>query len=115
MRFHVVDIAHQVANGLVLPCAFTTKMMLFCSEMKKRGHEIIHYGHEASIVDANISVPIFSKEDWDTFWGHENYYSNTNTDYTNNEANDLIATRASEATKAIIVRRLKDGGQSISI
>ena len=51
MRFHVVDLAHSVANGLVLPCAFTTKMMLFCSEMKKRGHEIFHYGHEGSTVD----------------------------------------------------------------
>ena len=99
MRFHVVDIAHQVANGLVLPCAFTTKMMLFCSEMKKRGHEIIHYGHETSTVDCNESIPIFFKEDWDTFWSNEDYYNNTNTHYTNVEANNLIASRASEVIK----------------
>ena len=99
MRFHVVDIAHQVANGLVLPCAFTTKMMLFCSEMKKRGHEIIHYGHETSTVDCTESIPIFFKEDWDTFWSNEDYYNNTNTHYTNVEANNLIASRASEVIK----------------
>ena len=68
MRFHVVDIAHQVANGLVLPCAFTTKMMLFCSEMKKRGHEIFHYGHEGSTVDCTENTIIFSKEEWNNFW-----------------------------------------------
>ena len=68
MRFHVVDLAHSVANGLVLPCAFTTKMMLFCSEMKKRGHEIFHYGHEGSTVDCTENNIIFSKEEWNNFW-----------------------------------------------
>ena len=99
MRFHVVDLPHQIANGLVLPCAFTKKMMLFCSEMKKRGHEIIHYGHEASTVDCTENIPIFFKEDWDNFWPNENYYHSTNTDYGNFKANDLIASRASEEIK----------------
>ena len=99
MRFHVVDLAHSVANGLVLPCAFTTKMMLFCSEMKKRGHEIFHYGHEGSKVDCTENNIIFSKEEWNNFWPDKDYYTNTNTDYNNTSANNLMASRASEAIK----------------
>ena len=98
MRFHVVDISNVVANGLNLNCAFTTKMMLFCSEMKKRGYEIIHYGHEESTVNCNKSIPIFTRKDWEMFWPDKKF-GDTYTDYGNFYANHYIASRASDAIK----------------
>ena len=98
MRFHVVDIANTISNGLNLPCAFTTKMMLFCREMKKRGHEIIHYGHEASTIDCTESISIFNQEDWNTFFPNRPY-GDTNNQYSNHDANTFIAQRASKSIK----------------
>lgn len=57
-RFHVLSPPHTVANKKYLACAFTQKVINFCKMMKSRGHYIIYYGHENSIVECDEFVAV---------------------------------------------------------
>lgn len=58
MRFHVLALPHTVTSKEYLSCAYSQKIVKFCSMMKDLGHTILHYGHEESIVicDEHITV-----------------------------------------------------------
>ena len=81
MRFHVLGICHTVSSKEYLSCAFTQKVVKFCSMMMKSTHAqqrkkknmtmdelvrhkeihyVIHYGHERSEVEADEHVSVMN-------------------------------------------------------
>jgi glycosyltransferase involved in cell wall biosynthesis len=68
-RFHVLSPPHTVANKNYLACAFTQKVVNFCKMMKSRGHYIICYGHNKSIVECDEFVAITNDDVLDATYG----------------------------------------------
>ena len=62
MRFHALGVQHTITSKDYCACAYTQKVLKFCAMMKKRGHEVIHYGHEDSVVDCSEHVSVVSRE-----------------------------------------------------
>ena len=51
MRFIVPAIPHTVTHPDYTACAYTQKVLKYCSMMTARGHEVIHLGHPDSAVE----------------------------------------------------------------
>ena len=62
MRFHVLALPHTVTDESYSACAFTQKVLKFCTMMHSRGHEVYHYGHERSNVDATEHISVMTDE-----------------------------------------------------
>jgi len=69
MKFHVLSVPHTVSSTEFTSCAFTQKVVKFCEMMHARGHEIIHYGHEDSVIDCTEHVSVLTNEDWKIAYG----------------------------------------------
>jgi glycosyltransferase involved in cell wall biosynthesis len=61
MRFHIPSIPHTVTSKEHSACAFTQNIVNFCAMMSRRGCEIIHYGHEDSVLECAELVPVISR------------------------------------------------------
>jgi len=71
MRFHVIGLPHTVSSKEFVACAYTQKVVKFCKMMTARGHEVIHYGHEDSKVDAE-HVSVLTNDDFlKTYGSHD--------------------------------------------
>jgi len=70
MRFHVLGVPHTVTRKDYSACAFTQKAFKFCKMMRKRGHFIIHYGHNESEADCDEQVSITDNELFEKSYGH---------------------------------------------
>ena len=68
-RFHVLSLPHTVTTKEYCACAYTMKVLKFCNMMKKRGHYIIHYGHEDSVVNCDERVTLMTNEDLKKTYG----------------------------------------------
>ena len=82
MRFHVLAIPHTVTDKSYSACAFTQKVLKFCKMMHSRGHDVVHYGHERSKVEATEHVTVMDdavlKEAYgDHDWRSEGFKHNT--------------------------------------
>ena len=83
MRFHVLGICHTVTSKEYLSCAFSQKVLKYCSMMMnmteeqqikkktmsmedlvkdKNIHYVIHYGHERSEVEADEHVSVMNDD-----------------------------------------------------
>lgn len=74
MRFHALGLPHTITSSEYVACAYTQKVLKFCKMMSRRGHQVFHYGHERSEVDAErvtvtddlILKAAYGDHDWRT-------------------------------------------------
>ena len=77
MRFHVLSVPHTISHKDFVACAFTQKVVKFCEMMRSRGHHIIHYGHENSIVDCDENVSVIDDITWKEVYGSHDWKNHT--------------------------------------
>ncbi len=73
-RFHVLAVPHTITSKDYLACAFTQKVLKFCTMMHNRKHIIYHYGHELSQVECTEHISIINSEILETAYGNYNYH-----------------------------------------
>lgn len=69
MRFHVVGLPHTQCTKEFVSCAYTQKVLKFCSMMKSLGHEVYHYGGEGSTPECTEHISIITNEERQKWWG----------------------------------------------
>lgn len=75
MRFHALGVQHTITSKEYIACAFTQKVLKFCDMMKKRGHTVIHYGHEDSDVECTEHVTVLSRDVYNRVYGEHDFRS----------------------------------------
>ena len=94
MRFHALGVQHTVTSKDYVACAFTQKVLKFCSMMTLRGHTVIHYGHEDSDVECTEHVNVLNREDYNRTYGDHDYRSKLFRYDINDEAYTIFNTNA---------------------
>lgn len=61
LRFHILGLAYLATRAEHSPCAFTSKLLGLCRMLRGLGHEVIFYGAEGSVVDADETVVCISE------------------------------------------------------
>lgn len=73
MRFHILGLPHTVTSKEFNACAYTQKVVKFGKMMTNRGHEVIHYGHEDSVLDCTEHVSVLTNDDFQKSYGSHDW------------------------------------------
>ena len=76
MRFHVLGLPHTVTSKEYNACAYTAKVHKFGKMMTRRGHEVIHYGHEDSDLECTEHVTVTTNDDLKKAYGNYDWRRN---------------------------------------
>ena len=69
-RFHLLGFPHTATNQEYNACAYTQKIVKFMKMMASRGHTIIHYGNEGSVVPEGVEhVQILTESERASWFG----------------------------------------------
>ncbi|HEX3860627.1 MAG TPA: sulfotransferase [Stellaceae bacterium] len=80
-RFHVLGVPHTISKPEYNMDAFTQKVVRLCAMLKRRGHYVIHYGHEDSQVECDDHVTVLRKCDLSKAYGEHNWRKDGIPDY----------------------------------
>ena len=76
MRLHVLAVPHSITTPEYSTCAFTQKVVKLCKMLKDRGHTVIHYGHEDSVVECTEHVTVTKRYDLNKSYGDYDWRKN---------------------------------------
>lgn len=76
MRFHILGLPHTVTHKDYSACAYTMKVLKFGKMMTERGHEVIHYGHEDSVLSCTEHVTVTTNKDLEIAYGSYDWRKN---------------------------------------
>jgi len=102
MRFHALGVQHTITSKEYIACAFTQKVLKFCSMMTRRGHTVIHYGHEDSDVECTEHVTVLSRNDYNRVYGEHDFRSKL---FKFDQGDDAYKTFNENAIKEINARK----------
>lgn len=84
-------------------CAFTQKVLKFCAMMHRRGHHVIHYGHEDSQVECTQHVTVTTNETLKQAYGdhdwRKNFFKHNTSDHAHVTFNVQAAMEVSKRKK----------------
>jgi glycosyltransferase involved in cell wall biosynthesis len=102
MRFHALGVQHTITSKEYIACAFTQKVLKFCSMMTLRGHTVIHYGHEDSEVECSEHVNVLSRQDYNRVYGEHDFRSKL---FKFDQSDDAYTTFNTNAIREINLRK----------
>ena len=70
LRFHILAVPHTITRKDYSACAYTQKALKFGKMMMRRGHTIIHYGHNESEIECTEQVSITDNQLFLETYGH---------------------------------------------
>lgn len=94
--YHILGVPHTVTSKEYNACAFTQKVVKFGKMMTSRGHKVIHYGHELSVLDCSEHVNVLSDKDFQATYGKSDWKRKTFEFDMNDEAYKLFTKNAIE-------------------
>ena len=64
MRLHIPAIPHTITSQLYSHYTFTGKALGFAPMMRSRGYQVYRYGVEGSEAQADVSINLLTKQEW---------------------------------------------------
>lgn len=93
-RFHILAVPHTVTRKDYSACAFTQKALKFGKMMFRRGHTVIHYGHNESDIECTEQVSITDNQLFQDTYGHYDWKKELFRHNTSDNCNKVYNERA---------------------